>query len=216
MNTLTIREATEPPEARGITRDAVRMMVAHRSDLEIVHTHAHDLPQFLDEGYLVVVNTSGTLAAAVDALGEDGTPLVVHLSQRLPAGLWLVELRRPNGRATEPWFEEPPGHTLRLIGGGDIKLLAAAAATLGYPHCIGFLLLVFLSGGVIAVALALLRGQLHTTVTNVRGIALPPFAGAAPARPQNGIAMPYAVAIFAGAALLAVLHTFAPHAGIFS
>jgi len=106
--------------------------------------------------------------------------------------------------------------SLRLIGGGDIKLLAAAAATLGYPHCIGFLLLVFLSGGVIAVALALLRGQLHTTVTNVRGIALPLFAGAAPARPQNGIAMPYAVAIFAGAALLAVLHTFAPHAGIFS
>ena len=55
------------------------------------------------------MNTSGTLAAALDALGDDGTPLVVHLSQRLPADLWLVELRRPNGRATEPWFEDPPG-----------------------------------------------------------------------------------------------------------
>jgi S-adenosylmethionine:tRNA ribosyltransferase-isomerase len=124
MNTLTVREATEPPEARGITRDAVRMMVAHRSDLGIVHTHAHDLPQFLDEGDLIVVNTSGTLAAAVDALGADGTHLVVHLSQRLPAGLWLVELRRPNGRTTEPWFEEPPGTTLRLVGGGCIHLAA--------------------------------------------------------------------------------------------
>ncbi len=126
MNALTVREATEPPEARGITRDAVRMMVAHRSGLRagnrIVHAHAHDLPQFLDEGDLVVVNTSGTLAAAVDALGIDGTPLVVHLSQRLPAGLWLVELRRPNGRATEPWFEDPPGPTLRLVGGGCIHL----------------------------------------------------------------------------------------------
>ena len=109
MHELTLREATAPAEARGITRDAVRMMVAYRSDLRVVHAHAHDLPQFLDEGDLVVVNTSGTLAAAVDALGEDGTPLVVHLSQHLPAGLWLVELRRPDGGATEPWGEPPPG-----------------------------------------------------------------------------------------------------------
>ncbi len=122
MTDVLVREATEPPEARGITRDAVRMMVAHRSNLGVVHTHAHDLPRFLDEGDLIVVNTSGTLAAALDALGEDGTPLVVHLSQRLPAGLWLVELRRPNGRATEPWFEDPPGTTLRLVGGGLIHL----------------------------------------------------------------------------------------------
>ncbi len=119
---IVVREATEPPEARGITRDAVRMLVAFRRDLHVVHAHAHDLPQFLDEGDLVVVNTSGTLAAAVDALGEDGTPLVVHLSQRLPAGLWLLELRRPNGHATEPWFDEPPGRTLRLVGGGLVHL----------------------------------------------------------------------------------------------
>jgi S-adenosylmethionine:tRNA ribosyltransferase-isomerase len=122
MTAVVVREATEPPEARGITRDAVRMMVAHRADLRITHAHAHDLPQFLDDGDLVVVNTSGTLAAALDALGEDGTPLVVHLSQRLPAGLWLVELRRPNGHATEPWFEEPPGRSLRLVGGGFVHL----------------------------------------------------------------------------------------------
>jgi S-adenosylmethionine:tRNA ribosyltransferase-isomerase len=119
---LTVREATEPSEARGITRDAVRMMVAYRNDLRLVHAHAHDLPAFLSEGDLVVVNTSGTLAAALDAVGEDGTPLVIHLSQRLPADLWLIELRRPNGRATEPWFDEPPGHTLRLVAGGAVHL----------------------------------------------------------------------------------------------
>jgi S-adenosylmethionine:tRNA ribosyltransferase-isomerase len=119
---LVIREATEPPEARGITRDAVRMLVAYQHDLRVVHAHAHDLPAFLDEGDLIVVNTSGTLAAAVDALGEDGTPLVVHLSQQLPGSLWLVELRHPNGKATEPWFEEPPGHELRLVGGGLVRL----------------------------------------------------------------------------------------------
>jgi S-adenosylmethionine:tRNA ribosyltransferase-isomerase len=122
MTALVVREATEPPEARGITRDAVRMMVAYRHDLSLVHAHAHDLPQFLEEGDLVVVNTSGTLAAALDALGEDGTPLVVHLSQQLPASLWLVELRRPANGATTPWFEEPPGRTLRLVGGGTVQL----------------------------------------------------------------------------------------------
>ncbi len=124
MSALLVHEATEPPEARGITRDAVRMMVAYAHDLRLVHAHAHDLPQFLDEGDLVVVNTSGTLAAALDALGDDGTPLVVHLSQRLPADLWLVELRRPNGRATEPWLDAPPGDGLRLVGGGTIRLAA--------------------------------------------------------------------------------------------
>jgi S-adenosylmethionine:tRNA ribosyltransferase-isomerase len=122
MTAVVVREATEPAEARGITRDAVRMMVAYKAEHRIIHAHAHDLPQYLDEGDLVVVNTSGTLAAALDALGEDGTPLVVHLSQRLPAGLWLVELRRPEHGTTRPWFEEPPGTTLRLVGGGTVRL----------------------------------------------------------------------------------------------
>jgi S-adenosylmethionine:tRNA ribosyltransferase-isomerase len=123
MTALVVREATQPPEARGITRDAVRMMVAYRHDLHLVHAHAHDLPQFLDEGDLIVVNTSGTLAAALDALGADGAPLVIHLSQRLPGDQWLVELRRPNGRATEPWFEDPHGRELGLMGGGIVHLL---------------------------------------------------------------------------------------------
>jgi S-adenosylmethionine:tRNA ribosyltransferase-isomerase len=123
----TIREATKPAEARGITRDAVRMMVAYGSERRLVHAHAHDLPRYLDSGDLVVVNTSGTLAAAVDALGEDGTPLVVHLSQRLPADRWLVELRRPNADATEPWFDAPPGMQLRLVGGGTIQLVSRYA-----------------------------------------------------------------------------------------
>jgi S-adenosylmethionine:tRNA ribosyltransferase-isomerase len=122
MTAVAVREATEPPEARGITRDAVRMMVAFRHDLSLVHSHAHDLPQFVDEGDLIVVNTSGTLAAALDALGEDGSPLVVHLSQRLPGDLWMVELRRPNGGATVPWEAAPPGRELRLVGGGRIVL----------------------------------------------------------------------------------------------
>jgi S-adenosylmethionine:tRNA ribosyltransferase-isomerase len=91
-------EAPSPPEARGMTRDAVRMLVAHRGDGSLVHSHFSEIPRFLDEGDLVVLNTSGTLAAEVDGTGPDGLPLQVHLSTQLPAELWTVEVRR-NGQA---------------------------------------------------------------------------------------------------------------------
>src|SRR5690606_34765322 len=51
-------EAGEPPEARGMTRDAVRMLVAHRASGEIAHSTFALLPAFLDPGDLVVINTS--------------------------------------------------------------------------------------------------------------------------------------------------------------
>jgi S-adenosylmethionine:tRNA ribosyltransferase-isomerase len=112
-------EAPSPPEARGMTRDSVRMMVAHRSDRSLVHSHFSELPRFLDEGDLVVLNTSGTLAAEVDGSGPDGGPVQVHLSTQLPAGLWTVEIRR-DGRA---FLEAASGTTIALRGGGTVCLL---------------------------------------------------------------------------------------------
>lgn len=100
--------------------------------------------------------------------------------------------------------------SLRLIGGGDVKLLAAAAGTLGYPSGGNFLLLTLLCGGVVAIAFSALRGRLGATFTNVRAMALPVFAGVAPARPQTGLAMPYAVAIFAGALCTALVSGLLP------
>ena len=47
-------EASVPPEARGITRDAVRLMVAYKSDGRLVHTNFTDVPRFLDACDLVV------------------------------------------------------------------------------------------------------------------------------------------------------------------
>ncbi len=79
-------EASVPPEARGITRDAVRLMVAYKSEGRLVHANFSDLPRFLDAGDLVVVNTSGTLAAEVDAVGTGrrgaGGPPVDAASRR--------------------------------------------------------------------------------------------------------------------------------------
>lgn len=103
-------EAREPAEARGMTRDAVRMMVAHRRTNELVHSTFTLLPTFLEPGDLVVVNTSGTIPAAIDAVAEDGQRLVVHVSTELvPAARkggvsrWVVEMRRPAAHTTERW-----------------------------------------------------------------------------------------------------------------
>ena len=89
--------------------------------------------------------------------------------------------------------------SLQLIGGGDVKLFAAAAATLGYPAAIPFLLLTLICGGVLAVVYSAVRGRLGATFANVRAAAVPLMFGLRPARPANGLAMPYALAIFAGA-----------------
>jgi S-adenosylmethionine:tRNA ribosyltransferase-isomerase len=114
-------EAPSPPENRGLTRDSVRMMVATRSDGSIVHANFSELPRFLAEGDLVVINTSGTLAAELDGTAPDGSAVQVHLSTRLPAGLWTVEVRR-GGRAD---LGASAGDVVRLPGGGRIDLLAA-------------------------------------------------------------------------------------------
>ncbi len=116
-------EAHEPPEAHGLTRDAVRMMVARRSTGELAHTTFALLPAFLDPGDLVVVNTSGTIPAALDALAPDGSALVVHLSTELDDGTWVVEPRRPAERATDRWRGELPGRTFALGEGAAVHLL---------------------------------------------------------------------------------------------
>jgi len=122
-------EAREPPEARGLTRDAVRMMVARRSTGELVHTTFALLPTFLDPGDLVVINTSGTLPAALDALAPDGTPLVVHLSTELDDGTWVVEPRRPDGRASSRWSGDLPGRRFALGEGAAVELVAPYLAS---------------------------------------------------------------------------------------
>ncbi len=113
-------EAPAPAEVRGLTRDAVRMMVASKHDGSIVHSHFSELPRFLDEGDLVVINTSGTLAAELDGTGPDGVAVQVHLSTKLPAGLWTVEVRRQG----EVSLGASAGDRIELAGGGRVILLA--------------------------------------------------------------------------------------------
>ncbi len=113
-------EATEPAEIRGRGRDDVRLLVARRHDLHLAHGRFWQLPDYLDPGDLVVVNTSATLPAAVPT--DNG--LELHFSTSLPAGLWLVELREPRGAASAPYTDGDPGDRLLLPQGAEVELLA--------------------------------------------------------------------------------------------
>ncbi len=118
-------EAHEPPEARGLTRDQVRLMVSYRADNRVAHAQFRDLAAFLDPGDALVINTSGTLNAALNARRADGTALELHLSTHLPADLWIVEVRRPQENATGPFFDAHAGEALALPGGARAILHTA-------------------------------------------------------------------------------------------
>jgi S-adenosylmethionine:tRNA ribosyltransferase-isomerase len=107
-------EATEPPEARGAERDAVRLMVADATNDQITHAAFSELPEFLEAGDLVVVNVSATLPAAVAATRRDGSAVRIHFSTRAPKldDRWrVVELRSPDGATPARGHA---GETLRL------------------------------------------------------------------------------------------------------
>jgi S-adenosylmethionine:tRNA ribosyltransferase-isomerase len=126
-------EAHEPPEARGLRRDDVRLMVSFRATDEVVHSRFRDLPTFLEEGDLLVVNTSGTLNAALPADRADGQVLELHLSTRLPGNIWTVELRRKVGHATEPFSDLNPPESLALPAGAKATLHAPYDCGCGRP-----------------------------------------------------------------------------------
>jgi S-adenosylmethionine:tRNA ribosyltransferase-isomerase len=125
------REAHEPPEARGLRRDEVRMLVA-ATGARGTHAQARDLPDYLRAGDILVVNTSKTLPAALPARRSDGTRLRLHLST--PAAgretdRWVVELRRDGQR----FSGARAGERLGLPRGASVTLLARYLAGVAQP-----------------------------------------------------------------------------------
>ncbi|MEY9489526.1 S-adenosylmethionine:tRNA ribosyltransferase-isomerase [Streptomyces calvus] len=112
--------ARVPVEQRGpgLDRDSVRLLVSRGT--AVSHHAFVELPRLLRAGDLLVVNTSPTLAAAVDGwLG--GTRVVVHFSTRGDDGRWAVELRDPDGRGTtRARAGVRAGDEVRLAGGAGL------------------------------------------------------------------------------------------------
>ncbi len=121
-------EAHEPPEATGRTRSNVRLLVSAGEALP-QHLRFNEIGSVLRRGDLLVVNTSATMASAVDGELSNGEFVVVHFSTELPGGMWLVELRTPkvnsNGvKATSPYAEDATGLKVKLPGCQSVSLLA--------------------------------------------------------------------------------------------
>jgi S-adenosylmethionine:tRNA ribosyltransferase-isomerase len=109
-----ILEARVPPEARVKARDEVRLMVSERDGSQITHASFRDLPLFLSAGDLIVVNDTGTMAAALMARRLDGSTFSLHLSVKRE-GFWVVEPR-------ETKVER--GEVASLADGGRVEFIA--------------------------------------------------------------------------------------------
>jgi S-adenosylmethionine:tRNA ribosyltransferase-isomerase len=121
-------EAREPPEARGLARDGVRLLVSRSRTQAVTHHRFSHLPSLLLPGDLLVVNTSRTLPAAV----RQGD-LEVHFSGQLPDGAWLAEFRRAAGKSSTPGRlngEVVPGQVISLPGGATVRVVSQAGARL--------------------------------------------------------------------------------------
>lgn len=116
------RDATAPPEARGLARDEVRLLVADGGDVR--HLRFRELAEVLAPGDLVVVNTSATLPAALDATREGGRGVAVHVAGPAPDGAHLVELRSSDGGQRVD--DGQAGELVRLRSGGALRLVAPA------------------------------------------------------------------------------------------
>jgi S-adenosylmethionine:tRNA ribosyltransferase-isomerase len=123
-------EAREPPEARGLARDAVRLMVATVDDGALVDARFHDLPRFLSAGDVLVVNNSATLPAAIAARREDGSDVRVHFATPAPDlredSWWVVELRSADG--ARPLGAPRGDERLALAGGAVLEVIAPYAS----------------------------------------------------------------------------------------
>ena len=116
-------QASEPPEARGLSRDAIRLLVSH-GDGGVEHRRFYELPAVLRAGDLLVVNASGTLSASLTAVRPGGASVELHVSTELPGHLHTVEVRRLEGESSFPCIIPLAGETLRLPAGGAARLLS--------------------------------------------------------------------------------------------
>ncbi len=114
-------DAVEPPEAHGVARDSVKLMIATPGG--VVHGRFADLSEHLAAGDLLVVNNSATLPAAVDGI-RGSAPIAVHFSTALDDHVWIVELR-PATNATAQLRDVEPGERIGLPDGAALVVIAS-------------------------------------------------------------------------------------------
>ncbi|HET7558596.1 MAG TPA: S-adenosylmethionine:tRNA ribosyltransferase-isomerase, partial [Limnochordia bacterium] len=118
-----IAAATEPPEARGLVRDQVRLLAQERLTGDVRHAAFVELPHHLRSGDLLVVNDSAVRAASLPIVGS---VLRLNSGTELPDGERLVELQGPDGAL----LKGPPDGVRSLqVGGPGAPERTTARAT---------------------------------------------------------------------------------------
>lgn len=121
--------ADRPAEARGGSRDDVRLLVARPGGLS--HRRFADLADELEPRDLVVVNDSATVAGQLDVVDARGRRRVAHLATPLSDGTWVVELRTAPD-ADRAVLDAEPGLVLSAVPEGDAPVRLELLAP--YPH----------------------------------------------------------------------------------
>jgi S-adenosylmethionine:tRNA ribosyltransferase-isomerase len=122
--------AAAPPEARGLARDEVRLLVAERASGALTHGTFRDLPEHLRAGDLLVVNVSATLPAAVPGTLDGRERVELRFATAAPdlelhGSWWIVELRSPDG--ARPHRGASAGQRVQLPGDTGVELVAPYA-----------------------------------------------------------------------------------------
>jgi prepilin peptidase CpaA len=95
-------------------------------------------------------------------------------------------------------------YTLRAMGAGDLKLLAAIGSMVGPQHTISVLLATGIAGGVLALIYVVYRGRTRATISNVGAVLKFHAWAGLQAHPElnldnpTTLRMPYGLAIAAG------------------
>jgi S-adenosylmethionine:tRNA ribosyltransferase-isomerase len=125
-------EAAAPPEARGLRRDHVRLLLVDRATGSVAHHRFHELPRLLEPGDLLVVNDSRTLPASLLGHTAAGTPLEIRLAARDTGGTGPEGAGAHGGR--ERWLGLPLGVP---EGGGDPALVPTEDRPAAPPLAVG-------------------------------------------------------------------------------
>ena len=121
-------EATAPIEARGLPRDAVRLLVSHYETDAMAHTQFFNLVDHLNEGDVLIINTSATLPAAVRGLyrnphANGETEIELHFSTQQSAEIHVIELRTVTPDGTKPFYYADAGDTVQLPNNVTLELI---------------------------------------------------------------------------------------------